>query len=162
MPNTPVSHIHSTAPGPPARMAVPTPTMLPVPMVADSAVVSAPNWLMSPGASGSLVTDSLMAVGILRWMKRVRKVRNRWDPNSMMIIGGPHTKASMLLMALMITSIVVSLSRGTDRFAKGGVSKGFRRGEGGAALPCRRATGVRTPAEAFSPAPLYSAKVSRL
>ena len=28
MPNTPVSHIHSTAPGPPARMAVPTPTML--------------------------------------------------------------------------------------------------------------------------------------
>ena len=70
MPNTPVSHIHSTAPGPPARMAVPTPTMLPVPMVADSAVVSAPNWLMSPGASGSFVTDSLIAVGSLRWMNR--------------------------------------------------------------------------------------------
>ena len=56
-------------------MAVPTPTMLPVPMVADNAVHSAPNWLMSPGASGSLVTDSLMAVGSLRWMKPVRKVR---------------------------------------------------------------------------------------
>ena len=38
MPNTPVSHIQSTAPGPPAKMAVPTPTMLPVPMVAESAV----------------------------------------------------------------------------------------------------------------------------
>ena len=71
MPNTPVIHIQNTAPGPPARMAVPTPTMLPVPMVADSAVHSAPNWLMSPGASGSFVTDSLMAVGSLRWMKRV-------------------------------------------------------------------------------------------
>ena len=75
MPNTPVIHIQNTAPGPPAMMAVPTPTMLPVPMVADSAVHSAPNWLMSPGASGSLVTDSLMAVGSLRWMKPVRKVR---------------------------------------------------------------------------------------
>ena len=89
MPNTPVSHIHSTAPGPPARMAVPTPTMLPVPMVADSAVVSAPNWLMSPGASGSFVTDSLMAVGSLRWMNRVRIVRYRCEPNSSTIIGGP-------------------------------------------------------------------------
>src|SRR6266545_7945784 len=41
-PNTPVSHIQSTAPGPPAATAVDTPTMLPVPMVAASAVVSAP------------------------------------------------------------------------------------------------------------------------
>ena len=48
MPNTPVSHIHSTAPGPPAKMAVPTPTMLPVPMVADRAVHSAPKLVTSP------------------------------------------------------------------------------------------------------------------
>ena len=52
MPKTPVSHIQSTAPGPPAAIAVATPTMLPVPMVAASAVVSAPNWLMSPCPSG--------------------------------------------------------------------------------------------------------------
>ena len=52
-----------------ARLA--TPTMLPVPMVADRAVHKAPNWLMSPGASGSLVTDSLMAVGSFRWMNPV-------------------------------------------------------------------------------------------
>jgi hypothetical protein len=43
MPKTPVSHIQSTAPGPPAAMAVATPTMLPVPMVAANAVVRAPN-----------------------------------------------------------------------------------------------------------------------
>src|SRR5262247_2655312 len=48
MPKTPVSHIQSTAPGPPALTAVATPTMFPVPMVAASAVVSAPNWLTSP------------------------------------------------------------------------------------------------------------------
>ena len=76
-------------------MAVATPTMLPVPMVADSAVVSAPNWLMSPGASGSFVTDSLMAVGSLRWMNLVRNVRYRCEPSKSTIIGGPHTNASM-------------------------------------------------------------------
>lgn len=70
-------------------MAVPTPTMLPVPMVADSAVHKAPNWLMSPGASGSFVTDSLMAVGSLRWMKPVRKVKKMCDPSSSTSIGGP-------------------------------------------------------------------------
>ena len=42
MPNTPVSHIHSTAPGPPEATAVATPTMLPVPIVAAKAVVNAP------------------------------------------------------------------------------------------------------------------------
>ena len=51
MPKTPVSHIQSTAPGPPAATAVATPTMLPVPIVAASAVVSAPNWLTSPSPS---------------------------------------------------------------------------------------------------------------
>ena len=43
MPNTPVSHIQKTAPGPPAIMAVATPTMDPVPMVPARAVTSAPN-----------------------------------------------------------------------------------------------------------------------
>ena len=103
MPNTPVSHIQNTAPGPPARTAVPTPTMLPVPMVAESAVASAPNWLMSPGASGSFVTESLMAVPSLRWMKRVRIVRYRGDPSKTTIIGTPQTTASMSLMIWMIS-----------------------------------------------------------
>ena len=66
MPNTPVSHIHSTAPGPPESTAVPTPTMLPVPIVELSAAHSAPNCEMSPGALGSSSNVILMAAGILR------------------------------------------------------------------------------------------------
>ena len=61
IPNTPVSHIHSTAPGPPAATAVETPTMLPVPMVAARAVVSAPKWLTSPAPSVLRWNESRMA-----------------------------------------------------------------------------------------------------
>ncbi|MPM83348.1 hypothetical protein SDC9_130412 [bioreactor metagenome] len=43
IPNTPVSHVQSTAPGPPKEIAVATPTILPVPMVAARAVQRALN-----------------------------------------------------------------------------------------------------------------------
>ena len=43
IPKTPVSQHQRTAPGPPNAMAVATPMMLPVPMVAAKAVASAPN-----------------------------------------------------------------------------------------------------------------------
>ena len=62
MPKTPVSHIQRTAPGPPAATAVATPTMLPVPMVAASAVVSAPKWLTSPSPSAVREKESRIAV----------------------------------------------------------------------------------------------------
>src|SRR5690625_5890309 len=39
MPNTAVIHIQNTAPGPPSTTAVATPAILPVPMVAESAVI---------------------------------------------------------------------------------------------------------------------------
>ena len=77
MPKTPVSHIHSTAPGPPDTMAVPTPTMLPVPIVGARAAHSAPKGDTSPGALGSFWNVILIAAGILRWMNPVRMVRNR-------------------------------------------------------------------------------------
>src|SRR3989339_1233868 len=48
IPKRPVNQIHKTAPGPPIAIAVATPTMLPVPIVAAKAVVRAPNWLISP------------------------------------------------------------------------------------------------------------------
>ena len=145
MPNTPVSHIHSTAPGPPARMAVPTPTMLPVPMVADKAVVSAPNWLTSPGASGSFVTDSLMAVGILRWMNRVRNVRNKCDPNSSTIIGGPHTKASMSLIIWTMSMQISSLSLAMRHGAEASRAAATEHGKGPA--PKRRSSLLRQPCD---------------
>ncbi len=50
MPNSAASHIQKSAPGPPATYAVATPTMLPVPIVAESAVHSAPKLETSPFA----------------------------------------------------------------------------------------------------------------
>ena len=50
MPNSAASHIQNSAPGPPATTAVATPTMLPVPMVADSAVHRAAKLVTSPFA----------------------------------------------------------------------------------------------------------------
>ena len=41
-------HIHTNAPGPPATIAVATPTIFPVPIVAAKAVVSAENGDTSP------------------------------------------------------------------------------------------------------------------
>jgi hypothetical protein len=41
IPTRPVIHIQTKAPGPPMAMAVATPAILPVPTVADSAVISA-------------------------------------------------------------------------------------------------------------------------
>ena len=75
MPNSPAVHIQKMAPGPPARSAVATPTMDPVPMVAASAVASAPKLEMSPLPDGSRRTDMRIAWGNLRWMNPVRNVR---------------------------------------------------------------------------------------
>ena len=47
---------------PPIMSAVPTPTIFPVPIVAAREVTKAPNWLTSPSASLSLLTESLIAV----------------------------------------------------------------------------------------------------
>ena len=49
IPNTPASQHQNTAPGPPRNTAVPTPMMLPVPMVDARAVVRAWNWLYVTG-----------------------------------------------------------------------------------------------------------------
>ena len=56
MPNSAASHIQNSAPGPPATMAVATPTMLPVPIVADNAVHSAPKLVTSPSPPVSFLT----------------------------------------------------------------------------------------------------------
>ena len=50
VPRRAMTHIQNTAPGPPLRMAVATPTMFPVPMVAASAVHMLWNWLMAPSS----------------------------------------------------------------------------------------------------------------
>ena len=53
IPTSPVIHIQKSAPGPPAAIAVATPTMFPVPTVAASAVIRAWKCEMSPSAPSS-------------------------------------------------------------------------------------------------------------
>ena len=48
IPNKAVIHIQKTAPGPPRTHAVATPAMLPVPIVAESAVMSEAKCEISP------------------------------------------------------------------------------------------------------------------
>ncbi len=108
IPNTPVSQHHRTAPGPPIAIAVPTPTILPVPIVAARAVVNAPNCDTSPSASGSFATDSLIPFKIVNlWMNPVRKVKNTCVPNSRYIIGHPHTTSFTACTAELIKSYIL-------------------------------------------------------
>ena len=65
VPSRAASHIQNKAPGPPATSAVATPTILPVPMVADNAVQSAPKLDTSPCSPVfSLSLMCLIAMGI--------------------------------------------------------------------------------------------------
>ncbi len=75
MPSMPMIHIQNSEPGPPERMAVATPTIEPVPMVAASAVASAWKGVMSPSSSPPPMKDFLMASGSLRWMNFMRTVK---------------------------------------------------------------------------------------
>ena len=95
IPNTPVSQHQRTAPGPPSATAVPTPMILPVPMVEARAVVSAPNWLTSPSASGSFATERRIPVNIFLWINPVRIVMKICVPRSSRIIHHPQTRVSI-------------------------------------------------------------------
>ena len=80
--------------------------IFPVPIVEARAVVRAPNWLTSPSALVSLVTDRRMAVPILRWITPVRMVMKIWVPRSKMIIHQPHTRLSIWFITLPIAFII--------------------------------------------------------
>ena len=95
-----MTHIQNTAPGPPARMAAATPTMLPVPMVAASAVQRLWNWLMASSSVWAVTFLSRkMAPMVCRiqypkyrsWKKPVRTVSRQPVPNSSASPAGPHT-----------------------------------------------------------------------
>ena len=66
MPKMPASQHQNTAPGPPRAIAVPTPTILPVPMVEARAVAREAKGLISPSPPGSGVSDRRIAVSTLR------------------------------------------------------------------------------------------------
>src|SRR5690606_23493349 len=93
IPNSAVIHIQNTAPGPPSTQAVATPAILPVPIVADSAVISEANWEISPECSGCLPKTCLKASGNIRnCQHNKRKVRNNPVPTISTSIYGPQTQ----------------------------------------------------------------------
>ena len=112
IPNTPVIQHQNTAPGPPRAMAVATPIILPVPIVAARAVAKAPNCDTSPEASLSRLILKRMAVNNLRCGQRKRIVIKMCVPKSSIIIGHPQSKllteAKKSLISCMFCVVVVN------------------------------------------------------
>ncbi len=106
-------HIQKMAPGPPEMMAVATPAMLPVPMVAARAVQRLWNWLI---ALSSLpvwavifllvkmppTVDFIQWVKWLTWKPFVNTVISTPVPMSSTSMGMPHTK----LLTALLTSVI--------------------------------------------------------
>ena len=109
-PNAAEIHIHTSAPGPPDTIAVATPTIFPVPIVAASAVVSAENGDTSPSPR-FLVRASLLSVLLsayprfLHVRNLVRNVRKMPVPTNRISITGPQTKSSIVEIILLNFSI---------------------------------------------------------
>ena len=103
MPNSAEIHIQTSAPGPPAAIAVATPTRLPVPTVAASAVIKDENGEISPGLPprrASLPKTLRSAAPRLRQGRnRRRNVKKTPVPKSRQTVPGPHTKWSILCSA---------------------------------------------------------------
>ena len=96
MPKKAASHIHRMAPGPPALMAVATPTMFPVPTVAARAVHRALKESMSPSPLFSALKISFRERGRWRTCRNPsRKLRKIPVPTSSTRSGGPQTKLSI-------------------------------------------------------------------
>ena len=102
IPNNAEIHIQTRAPGPPDTIAVATPTIFPVPIVAASAVVSAENGDTSP-VPLFFVLASLLSVLLIAYPRflhgrnRVRIVRKIPVPTRSTSITGPHTNESTAL-----------------------------------------------------------------
>ena len=105
IPKNAASTIQNRAPGPPAPIAVATPTIFPVPIVAESAVQSAPNEVTSPSPSSSFFTIHFRASGSLRTCGTPIRMVRRIPPAMIKIIsGGPQTKSSTFVKKLLIAS----------------------------------------------------------
>ena len=114
-PNAAEIHIHTSAPGPPLTIAVATPTILPVPIVAAKAVVKAENGETSPSpllcVRASLLKVLLIAYGkFLQGKKPVLMVKNIPVPTKRTNITGPQTKSSTAATISFNLSILLSPS----------------------------------------------------
>ena len=111
VPTSAAIHIQNKAPGPPATIAVATPTILPVPMVADNAVHSAAKLDTSPSSPDfSLAIKCLIAWGsFVICKKRSLAVRKRPVARMRTIRGMPQTKSSTVVRKLLIMSNIFPL-----------------------------------------------------
>jgi hypothetical protein len=88
-------------------MAVATPTILPVPIVAASEVAKAANWLTSPVEPLSLVKESLIAFISFLWGNFNLKVRKICVPNNSTTIGQPQRAPAICDTIELIESEVI-------------------------------------------------------
>ncbi|MNN65732.1 hypothetical protein D3C81_1812570 [compost metagenome] len=109
MPTSAVHHIQKIAPGPPRKIAVATPAILPVPTVAARQVISAWNGLISPEPSSSFLRPCQSrpkAVTILAsGMNFSPSMRNRPVPRMRTSMGGPQTRPLRLFTTVLRNSI---------------------------------------------------------
>ena len=93
-PNAALIHIQTIAPGPPSTIAVDTPTILPVPTVALSAVISDWNGDRSPCLSALCCMIIFIAyIKFIHGRNFSRNVRNMPVPTRNASIIGPQTKS---------------------------------------------------------------------
>ena len=100
-PNNALSHIHTSAPGPPKTIAVATPTMFPVPIVAARAVIRDWNGVISPSCCSSVLsglrnTDFSAYPRFLQGRNFSRMVKNTPVPTRSTNMIGPQTKSLTL------------------------------------------------------------------
>ena len=103
IPKNAATIIQNRAPGPPAAIAVATPTMLPVPIVADKAVQRAPKLVTSPSPPSSFRTMNFSAFPrCLTCKKPNRTVKRNPVIRIRMINGSPQTTPSNQVIKLLI------------------------------------------------------------
>ena len=111
MPNNAASHIQKSAPGPPNAIAVATPTILPVPIVADKAVHNALKLESSPPSSFSDFRKIDLSANFSCENCTPRKIIVRKIPVTRIrtMSGTPHTNPSMdSRMELIFENILIS------------------------------------------------------
>ena len=106
IPKIPVNHIQTGAPGPPMLIAAATPAILPLPTVAERAIINAWNGVISPGVeSSSRSFPRTLRYSIFQAKPSFRnctspvpKVSQTPVPTRKTIIQGPQTKALITSM----------------------------------------------------------------
>ena len=134
IPRSAVIHIQKSAPGPPQWMAHAAPAMLPIPTVADSAVVRAWKCETSPGSLGSSYRPLVTAKPWAKWRswtKPSRTVRKMPVPSRAITLSGivsPLTGIPKLLkksFTALTTCSSASIGSPKDRNQKCGKMDGW-------------------------------------